>query len=257
MSTAIVGVTGLVGGTLARAVPDAAGFHSRNVDSIAGRSFDLLLVAGMPAAKWIANADPEADRAVLDRLTSCVERCHAGQVVVFSTVDVYASPVGVDEETPIDPAEVSPYGRHRWELEQRLAARFPRTLVVRLPALFGRGLKKNAIYDLLNDHETSKIPSAAEFQFYSLTWLWDDVRTALAAGLALVNFAVEPMSVAEAARDGLGREFSNDPGSRPPCYDMWTRHAAAFGATGRYLRTRGPIIDELREFAAAWRRGER
>ena len=49
-------------------------YNSKNVEEIAGKSFGLLAVSAMPAAKWIANRDPDGDRAVLDRLTGCLRR---------------------------------------------------------------------------------------------------------------------------------------------------------------------------------------
>src|SRR4051812_23231156 len=102
MSTAIIGHTGFVGGTLARQVPFDAGFNSKNIEQIAGKSFDVLYISGMPAAKWIANGDPAGDRAVLDRLVGCLRQVQAQRVVIMSTVDVYPTPIDVNEDTPID-----------------------------------------------------------------------------------------------------------------------------------------------------------
>src|SRR5206468_8484334 len=96
--------TGFVGGNLAAQHPFDAHFNSKNVEEVAGRTFELLVVSGMPAAKWIANRDPDGDRAVLDRLWGNLSQARADTVVIMSTVDVYPSPVGVDEDTPIDAA---------------------------------------------------------------------------------------------------------------------------------------------------------
>src|SRR5262249_16888195 len=149
----------------------------------------------MPAAKWLANREPERDRAVLDRLLADLAQVQARRVVLISTVDVYPRSVDVDETTPIDVVDHHAYGKHRRVLEEAGAARFPGAMVVRLPALFGPGLKKNAVYDLLHDNDVHKIPSAGEFQFYNLERLWGDLQTALQAGLTLVNFATAPTSM--------------------------------------------------------------
>jgi hypothetical protein len=249
----LIGHTGFVGGNLAAQHPFDAYFNSTNVEEVAGRRFDLLAVSGMPAAKWIANRDPEGDRAVLERLWGNLSKAQADTVVVMSTVDVYPSPVGVDEDTPIDPAAQQTYGKNRLELERRAAAHFPRVLSVRLPGLFGPGLKKNAVYDLLHNKETHKIPAAGVFQFYDLTRLWADVQTALAAGLTVVNFATEPVSVREVGKHAFGLDFTNDPGGTPPRYDMRSRHAARFGGAGGYLYNRGQVLAGLAAFVAAER----
>ena len=57
----------------------------------------------MPAEMWVANRDPVADRANLERLWANLEQCRADECVVISTVAVYAVPVCVDEGTLIEP----------------------------------------------------------------------------------------------------------------------------------------------------------
>lgn len=251
MADALIGHTGFVGGNLAAQHRFNTWFNSKNIEAIRGHRFELLVLSGMPAAKWLANRDPDADRATLDRLWGCVSACRAETVVVISTVDVYPVPVGVDEDTPILPAEQHAYGRHRLELERRAAAHFPRVLSVRLPGLFGPGLKKNAVYDLLHDNETHKIPGAGVFQFYNLARLWRDIQAALAADLSLVNFGTEPVSVREVAHAAFGIEFTNDPGGTPPRYDVRTKHAAVFGGVGPYLEPREHVLAGVKTFVAA------
>lgn len=253
MSDALIGHTGFVGSNLAAQHRFHTWFNSKNIECIRGQRFDLLAVSGMPAAMWVANKDPEADRAVLDRLWSCLSACRANTVVIVSTVAVYPAPVGVDEDTAVDPAAQTPYGRHRLMLEQRAAEHFPRVLSVRLPALFGPGLKKNALYDLIHDNETYKISADAVYQFYSLKRLWRDVQTALSVGLERVNLATEPVSVRDVAREVFETEFTNDPGTPPARYDMRTKHAALFGGRSGYLETCEQVFAGLKAFVAAER----
>jgi hypothetical protein len=60
MSSALIGHTGFVGGNLRRQGSYDELYNSKNIESIAERSFDLVVSAGAPAAKWIANREPEA-----------------------------------------------------------------------------------------------------------------------------------------------------------------------------------------------------
>ena len=172
------------------------------------------------------------------------------KVVLISTVDVFGQTQGASEDTP--PAGASPYGQHRLELEQFVAGRFD-TLVVRLPALFGPGLKKNAIFDLLHDNEVGKIDSRGVFQFYDVRRLWADVGRALGAGLSLVDFATEPASMAEVARAAFGFVFNNELPGRPARYDFRSKHARLYGGAGGYLLSKGQVLAALADFVAAER----
>src|SRR6185295_61684 len=151
MANALVGYTGFVGSNLLRQAPFEGRYNTKNVEAIAGQTYDLVVVAGTMAEKWKANRNPEADGKAIGRLTAALEQVNAAQVVLISTVDAYPEPFEVDEGTELDSERATPYGRHRFGLEVFLAARF-NTLVVRLPSLYGLGLKKNAIHDLLHDH---------------------------------------------------------------------------------------------------------
>jgi hypothetical protein len=68
MPDALIGHTGFVGGNLAAQHPFNTWYNSKNIEAVRGHRFELLVVSGMPAAKWVANRDAAADRAVLDRL---------------------------------------------------------------------------------------------------------------------------------------------------------------------------------------------
>jgi nucleoside-diphosphate-sugar epimerase len=245
MPAALIGHTGFVGSNLLGQRPFAALYNSRNIEDIAGRRFDLVVCAGAPAAKWKANQDPRADRDGLARLAAALGRMTADHFVLISTVDVYGRAVGVDEDCP--PSGATPYGAHRLELERFVAERFA-TLVVRLPALFGPGLKKNAVYDLLHDNQVEKIDGRAVFQFYDVRRLWRDVEVARDAGLSLVHLATEPVSVAEVARSALGLEWVNELPPRPAFYDLRTKHAALYGGAGGYVCLKDRVLADLADF---------
>jgi nucleoside-diphosphate-sugar epimerase len=204
---ALIGHTGFVGSNLSRQCHFDDHYRSTNIDDMRGRDYDLIVCAGAPAAKWKANQDPDADRACIRRLREALQVTTAGEFVLISTIDVYGCTEGADEDTP--PARATPYGQHRLELEQFVAERFP-SRIVRLPALFGPGLKKNAIYDLLHGNQVEKIDSRAMFQFYDIRRLGLDIETARHADLSLVHFATEPTAIAEVASAAFGISFDNE-----------------------------------------------
>ena len=248
MHRGLVGYTGFVGGTLLRAVPFHALYNSSNAREMRGRQFDVFVVAGAPADKWKANQNPDRDRASIDGLIANIAEVQAHTAILISTVDVYPDPVGVDEASSIDVGVQQPFSFHRLLLERAFRARFPSGLIVRLPALFGNGLKRNAIFDLLRQHETWKLHAQSQCQFYSLARLWPDLQRVQAQGLRLINVATTPLTLADVSREAFGFEFANDPGTPPACYDVRTRHDAALGGAGGYLYDRATVMDDLTKF---------
>lgn len=231
---ALIGHTGFVGGTLLRQAAFDALYRSTDIHEIRGRSFDLVVCAGAPAQKWIANKEPEADLASINGLIGHLDKIECKTFVLISTVDVFKQPLEVDEASPVIEDGLHAYGLHRRLLEQFVERRFERHLVVRLPGLVGPGLRKNVIFDFLNDNNLHAIDSRGVFQFYPMVNLWQDLQTALQAGLSLLHLTAEPVSVATIAGSGFGRRFEQALGNPPARYDMRSRHAALFGGHGNY-----------------------
>jgi hypothetical protein len=231
---ALIGHTGLVGGTLARQATFDRLFHSTNIEEIVDERFELVVCAALPAQKWIANREPDKDRQNLDRLVGCLNRIVCQEFVLLSTVDVFTSPLGVDESCDVDARSLHPYGRHRRALEEFVQLRFPRAVVVRLAGLVGPGLKKNVLFDLRNRHELQNVDSRSVYQFYPLANLWHDIGVARAAGLDLIHLTAAPLDVATIARLGFGVRFRQHLQGTPAAYDFRTRHSSLYGADGPY-----------------------
>lgn len=232
---ALIGHTGFVGSTLARLHPFDACFNSSNIEALDDR-YELVVCAGAPGTKWIANREPAADRAAVDRLQRALDKVGHARVVLISTVDVFGEPYDVDEHAL--PAPNQPYGQHRLALEHFVQDRFADVTIVRLPALVGPGLRKNALYDLCHDHEVDRLDARAVFQVYPVERLWADLRCAP----PLVHLVAEPLALGEIARVAFGRTLQYGVGT-PVRYDVRSAHAPrvsaaeSLAAITRYART--------------------
>ena len=251
MSRALIGHTGFVGSNLLAAGGWTDLYNSRNVQDLRGQRFDEILCCGISAVKWQANADPEKDWAGIASLLDVLDTVEAKHVTLISTIDVYPDPAaGLDEAAEPDGAANHAYGRHRLAAERRIAARFPAHAILRLPALFGPGLKKNALYDLLHGHMLEAINPAAIFQWYPLGRLAADIARARGLGLPLVNLFTEPLAM----RDVLDAVFPGVPVGAPrepaPRYDLRTRHGPAFGGIPGYVMAREDVLAALHAFVA-------
>ena len=151
---ALVGSTGFVGSNLYTPERFQAAYHSKNIADAYGTEPDLLVYAGVRAEKYLANHDPEKDMENIRLAERNIAEIRPRRLVLVSTVDVFRNSAGADEAAPVETAGLHPYGLHRYRLEQWVRENHPDALVVRLPALFGKNLKKNFIYDYIH-----RIPS--------------------------------------------------------------------------------------------------
>ncbi|WBB71754.1 NAD-dependent epimerase/dehydratase family protein [Micromonospora sp. WMMD1128] len=251
MLTGLVGCTGFVGENLARQRAYDLQVRRATVGAIDGRRFDRLVISAAPGLKWRANAEPDADALAVDTLIDHLRTTTADEAVLISTVDVYPDPRGVDEATPVEPADhPQAYGRNRLRLERFVQKHYPRSMVLRLPSLYGPGLRKNLIYDLVNGRTEEFCHRASTFQFYDLQRLTADLDRAHAAALPVLNLATAPLAADTVAREVFGRALSCDTVPRID-YDMHTRHAEVFAADGPYVCRRDEVLAGLRAFAGA------
>lgn len=108
--------------------------------------------------------------------------CLWEKLVLISTVDAVC---GKDS-----------YGLHRAELEKCIASHRD-TYIVRLPALFGNGLKKNALYDLMMGDRLDEIAPNAVYQWYPLRTLGMEICGILRGEPRAVNILSEPIAMEE------------------------------------------------------------
>ena len=249
MIRALIGHTGFVGATLLANGDFAGTYNSTNIEDLAGKRYDEIICAGISAVKWLANKEPEADWTGIQRLLDVLAKVHADRFVLISTIDVYPDPgQPLDEGAELRSLPKEPYGRHRHAVEEWIAERFPKHSIVRLPALFGTGLKKNALYDLLHANMIEKINPASAFQWYPTGRLAEDLTRISEAGLRVVNLFTEPVMMREVVeRFFPGAKIGSEAGPAVS-YSLRTRHAKLFGGHSPYMMSADQILVAMNHF---------
>lgn len=146
----LVGHTGFVGNNLYRYGSFELGVNSGSVREAYGTKPELCVYAGLRAEKYLANQQPEKDWQMIEQAKENIRMIKPQKLVLISTIDVFKSPLAVYEDSAIDMDGLQPYGYNRRVLENWVRENYPEALIVRLPGLFGEGIKKNFIYDIIN-----------------------------------------------------------------------------------------------------------
>ena len=154
----VLGGRGFVGSAFARLFERLNAPHEiitrENYDRFRGTSCDLLINANGNSRKYLADRDPLGDfDASVRSVAESLQAFRSHRYVLLSSGDVYpdqTSPETTLEAAAIDPARSSRYGRHKWLAEQIVRGEHQNWLVFRMGGFVGRGLKKNAIFDMLS-----------------------------------------------------------------------------------------------------------
>jgi hypothetical protein len=197
----LVGDTGLVGSVLRQSVNFDATFNSSNIHKlpdIASRpgQVDELYLACLPATKWLVNQDAAKDLNNILSIVDVLANVWALKVVLISTIDIYQhTNIGANEEewTQFGPLG---YGANRLLFETLVQDTLGfNTCIVRLPAVFHPLIKKNILFDLLNDNNVGQINGNSAYQWYPLNRLWQDIQSIKGEGV--INLFPPPIETLE------------------------------------------------------------
>lgn len=244
---ALIGATGFVGSNLLLQRSYAHMFNSTNIASMSGKSFDTVICAAPQARKWWANQNPREDWEQVGRLMDVLGTVEARRFVLISTIDVYGAKEGIHDDADCYETE-QPYGRHRRALEVFVRQRFAQSHRVRLPGLFGPGLKKNVVFDLMHGNELAKINPASTFQWYDVSRLADDIDRVVAADLAEVLLATEPLSCATLVERLFPQARIGAACGPAVSYAIRSRHAGLWGGRDGFMLDAERVLADMRRY---------
>ena len=176
---AVIGHTGFIGGILKKSVIGDY-FNSKNIEDLKNKSYDTIYCAGVSAQKFYANRYPDEDKKKIDNLLQNIHGVKCKKFILISTISIY------DDES---------YGINRKEFEKNLIDLFgDKLLIVRLPAVYGEGMKKNLLFDMLNNKLFSKINLHDKYQWYNVENIKTDINKIKDSSKRIVEFFPEPIS---------------------------------------------------------------
>lgn len=176
----LIGNTGLVGQTIQKFEKFDEYFNSKNIELIKNikKDGDELFLTCLPATKWLVNKNLKQDIDNIYKIIELLSGTQYSKIILISTIDIYNdSPLFVDETYSPNVSKLS-YGNNRYifELLIREFIKADDLKVFRLPALFNNLIKKNVLYDLINDNNVNLINKNSIFQWYNLDNLFNDIN---------------------------------------------------------------------------------
>ncbi len=256
-NNALIGYTGFVGSNILQQHSFDALYNSKNFHDMSNRSFGDVVCAGISAVKWVANENPDEDKRKIKLLEEILSTISANRFILISTIDVYPDISDKDESYDCSTTPNNAYGTHRLEFEQFCIKNFPDCYIIRLPGLFGNGLKKNVIYDLLHHNCLEMINPASSFQYYDLSNTWIDIEKVIANELHLINLFTEPIETQTIIDRYFSDETLENLGSSPTPemhYALKSQHADHWSNPNGYLYNKSQVLEQLSSFIQKSRR---
>lgn len=155
----LIGHTGTIGKNLNCQSYFRYKYNSKNFHKLKNKFFDLTICCAAPGSMTFANKYPDSDFKNIKKLIKNLKKIKTRKFVLISTIQVFSK---LNDETNFENSKKLnnklPYGKNRRFLEKFCEKFFSNFLIIRLPTVFGKFLKKNFLYDIKNP-----IPS---FLFY-------------------------------------------------------------------------------------------
>jgi len=176
----IIGNSGLIGTTLKEKIKFDLEFNSRNMHEYIEKVPDEcdLYLSCLPATKWIINQNLESDIKNMHEILNIISKKKYKKIILISTIDVYYESEKHANEDYTPKIKSLNYGSNRYLFELLVIqfVKYEDIKIFRLPALFSKNIKKNILFDLINNNNVEKINKNSCFQWYNLNNLYKDIN---------------------------------------------------------------------------------
>lgn len=244
----LIGNTGFIGKHFADTWNFDKKINSSNLSELERASTDLVVCAGLPGQKWMANLKGKEDFENMSKLAKTLSTVRSKKILLISTIDVYDKHIEFDEDTLPNVVQQQPYGSNRAQFELLMRDKFEICKIVRLPGVFCEHLKKNLIYDLLHnrlDYIKNNYNLNSTYQYYNLHKVVNLCKSILDSDINILNVATEPITVKKILElRGINIKCNGTEDH----YDIHTKFSMQLAnKCGKYLETADEVLKEISE----------
>lgn len=252
----IIGNTGLIGKTISDNQKFDFSFNTKNIGEFRDivKNGDELFLSCLPATKWLVNQNINDDILNINKLINIFSYASYSKITLISTIDIYNdSPLFVNENYHPNVSKLS-YGNNRYffELLVKQTLKYDDLKIFRLPALFGKHIKKNILFDLLTNNNVDKINMDSTYQWYNLEHLNTDIKRYCEyyPSKTEFNFFTEPLHTSfivdlfpehkEIIKDNIRESVTYD-------------YKTIYGNNNGYMYSKNLIINDIKNFINEFR----
>lgn len=242
----LLGSDGFVGQTICKKLVEIRKFNRKNMQELLEVNLDFLIVSAVSAEKWRANIDPSSDLENIERLIRFLKKIQTKKLLLISTIDVMGTNHEFNEDSPRLEVIPSPYGLNRNFLERRINEIFEESSILRLPGLFGPGLKKNLLFDIINKDIIDTPPLESTYQYLFAPRIIDLIDEMVSSEIKLFNAATEPIKVRDLIHEAktslapVVKNFQRIKDASIIHYKMKTKYRE-----GGYLMKSSEVLNEI------------
>jgi sugar phosphate isomerase/epimerase len=241
----LIGYTGFIGLNLLKYVKFDYLYNSKNINDIKNKNFDIIYFCGLPAEKWKINNEPDKDLENINNIITLLNTVKTHKFILISTIDVYENQdIQHNENMDCLFKTNNHYGKHRYLFEKYVIDTFKNNHILRLPALFGDGLKKNVLYDLLNNNQVHKISVNTWFQWYNVNDIYKDINYVIENDIKIINLFSEPVETMK-----ILKMFQYDYSNNPNNYLKY-QTVSIYG----FHKTENEILGEIQHYILSYKK---
>jgi nucleoside-diphosphate-sugar epimerase len=242
----LVGNTGLVGTTLKETINFDLEFNSKNINTFLEKIKDGsdLYLSCLPATKWLVNKNLQNDIKNINNIIEILSKKKYNKIILISTIDIYNdSPLKSNEDYIPNISGLS-YGNNRYFFEVLVRGMLQTNdlKIFRLPALFNKHIKKNILYDLINNND-NQININSSFQWYNLNKLSSDIikYSSKYKNEIIFNLFTEPIETSEIVNLFPNLKNKIIQTENKIIYDYTTKY-------NNYISSRNDVLNEIKYF---------
>lgn len=252
---ALIGYNGFVGSNLKKKIKFHKLYNSLNIKEIKNHFFAEVYCAAPHGIKFWANKNPKKDKKIILDLIESLKKVRCKRFIHISTLDVYPhNKKKLNESYNIFDSKTNSYGENRKLIEKFIISNFKNYLILRLPALFGEGLKKNALFDLLNKKQIKTNPNSI-FQWYNLEYLSKHINILKKNRIKVINLVSAPISFREIILffktknikilNNKNLKFNS---GKLLNYNLYTKYSSLLRQKSNYIFSKQEILKQLLDF---------